>query len=309
MSTIKARFKLTGPEISQDTYIVDTNGLRVGRLDDNDLTLRHREISRQHLRVIWRQDTYFVEDLNSANGTFLNDDRLDPRDEVELNIGDVIRFGPFLLRLESWIEPENDPIKLPPIAGPYYNGHLEARKNGRHVEYLPGIPHDKSNWLQYLPAIYEDDEFLGRYLLIFESLLSPITWTIDNFDLFLSPDMAPRAWLQWMAGWFDILLLPELPMDRQREIMRQIGWLFMRRGTPSGLQRLLELYFGVIPEIIEDEPCHFVVRLPLSQSNIKLSSQAAEDDGGHTVDRRTEIADRLIESQKPAFASYTLEVF
>lgn len=292
MDTLKALFKLTGPAITDDTYLVDTNGLKIGRLADNDLALDHREISRQHVRIIWRGDTYYVEDLNSSNGSWLNEIRLEPREPVELNIGDVIRFGPYVLRLESWIEPEPEPIRLP-RPQQTYDVALEARQNGHRVDYLPGIPHDQSNWMQYLPAIYGDDEFLGRYLLIFESILSPLIWTIDSFDLLLSPDTAPRNWLQWLAGWFDMLLLPELPIERQREIMRQMGWLFMRRGTPSGLKRLLELYFGVIPEIIEEEPCHFVVRLPLSQSDVELAS---------------DVADRLIESQKPAFASYKLEI-
>jgi phage tail-like protein len=119
---------------------------------------------------------------------------------------------------------------------------------------------------------------------------------IDNFDLFLSPEVAPAEWLQWMASWFDILLLPELPIERQRQIMSQIGWLFMRRGTPAGLQRLLELYYGATPEIIENEPCHFIVRLPLKE--------ISED----TMPFDREVADRLILSQKPAFASYTLEL-
>jgi hypothetical protein len=95
------------------------------------------------------------------------------------------------------------------------------------------------------------------------------------------------------ASWFDLLVLPDLPIERQREIMRQIGWLFLRRGTRSGLQRLLELYFGVTPEIVEDVNCHFVVRLPLSQSSVKLGQ---------------EVADRLINSQRPAYAPYALEI-
>lgn len=294
MEAVKALFKLNGPDIPDDTIVVGSQGLRIGRSNDNNLPLNHREISRQHLRIIWREDKYYVEDLNSSNGVFLNDERIESRDPRELKVGDTIRFGPFVMRLTSWIDPE--PVISRPLMGEPLLSHLDdnsASLNGRHADYPVGIPRDQSNWLKYLPSIYSDDEFLGRYLLIFESLLSPIIWTIDNFDLFLSPEVAPPQWLQWMAGWFDLLLLPELPIERQRLITQQIGWLFLRRGTPAGLQRLLELYFGVTPEIIENEPCHFVVRLALSKSDSKLGP---------------DVADRLIESQKPAFASYTLEV-
>lgn len=160
--------------------------------------------------------------------------------------------------------------------------------------YLHGVPRDKSTWLEYLPALYADDDFLGRYLLIAESLFMPLVWMVDNFDLYLSPEVAPAEWLQWMAGWFDLLLVPELPEARMRAVMDQAGWLFLRRGTRAGLERLLQLYFGVKPEIIEDkEPCRFTVRLPLSESSVKLNH---------------ELIERLIASQKPAFAAFTLEI-
>lgn len=172
-----------------------------------------------------------------------------------------------------------------------------SRVNGYDsLGYLVGVPKppEKSNWMQYLPAIYSEDDFLGRYLLICESLFAPIVWMVDNFDLYLSPEVAPPEWLIWMASWFDLLLVPELPEARMRAVMDQIGWLFLRRGTRAGLERLLQLYFGVRPEIIEsDEPCRFTVRLPLSDSDVKVN---------------TEVIERLITSQKPAFAAFTLEI-
>lgn len=288
---IKILFKLQGPDLDRDELIVGRQGLRVGRGGDNSLVLNHREMSRQHMRIIWRDDNkYLVEDLNSSNGVWFNETRIPPRVPQEINVGDVIRCGPFIFTFDRLIYPQ------PAAAKPHLPEAAESflpALDGMGMAHLAGIPRDQSTWLQYLPAIYSDDEFLGRYLLIFESMLSPITWIVDNFDLYLSPEIAPQAWLQWMASWFDLLLLPELPDERQREILRQVGWLFLRRGTPAGLQRLLQLYFGVTPEIIEDEVCHFVVRLPLSESPVELGS---------------EVANRLIASQKPAFASYDLEI-
>ena len=288
---VRALFKISGPNLDFDEILVGRQGLRAGRLADNNLVLNHREISRQHFRISWREDDVFlIEDLNSSNGIWLNDTRVKARETEELKVGDVIRAGPYLLTFVRLVYPEPEVVERPLVV---YEDVALAPVTPSSNGYLPGIPRDRSNWLQYLPSVYTDDEFLGRYLLIFESILSPIIWTIDSFDFYLSPDIAPPAWLQWMAGWFDLLLLPELPIERQREIMRQAGWLFLRRGTPAGLQRLLELYFGVTPEIIENEPCHFVVRLPLSESSSELGE---------------EVANRIINSQKPAFASYTLEI-
>jgi phage tail-like protein len=290
---IKARFTISGPNLDRDEIVVGRGGLRVGRTSaDNSLVLNHREISRQHMRIVWREDDkYLVEDLNSSNGVWLNETRITARIPQELNEGDVIRVGPYLLTFTGLVYPQ-PALSLPQPAAPTTNGKYHPIEPVD-VGYLAGIPRDKSTWLQYLPAIYSDDEFLGRYLLIFESILSPIIWLIDNFDMYLSPDTMPQEWMAWVASWFDLLLVADLPLERQRELIRQAGWLFLRRGTRAGLQRLLELYFGVTPEIIEDETCHFLVRLPLSQSSVKLGP---------------DVANRLIQSQKPAFAAYTLEV-
>lgn len=162
--------------------------------------------------------------------------------------------------------------------------------------YIVGVPKppEKSTWMQYLPAIYDEHDFVGHYLLIFESLFAPLVWMVDNFDLYLSPEVAPVEWLRWMASWFDLMLRPELPEARMRAIMDQIGWLFLRRGTKAGLERLLQLYFGVKPEIIESrDACQFTVKLRMSDSDVKLSQDVVE---------------RLIASQKPAFAAFTLEI-
>ncbi len=323
MSETRLRFKLQGPGLDRDELIVGRQGLRVGRSADNSLPLNHREISRQHMRITWREDDkYLIEDLNSSNGVWLNDTRLMPRIPAELNLGDVIRVGPFILELVEFVYEEE--IQLDPVQGPdlpsdedYPEQFPEPQReilplvppqaqqtrvtmNGQRrrqiVGYLPGVPRDKSNWMQYLPEVFDEFEFMGRFLLIFESVASPLFWTIDNFDLYLSPEVMPPDWIQWISSWFDLLVLPSLSVDKQRRIIEQLGWLFLRRGTPSGLQRLLELYFDVTPEIIESGNCHFTVRLPLSER---------EDD--HEGLGR-EVADRLIDSQRPAFASYTLEI-
>ena len=277
-------------------FLVTTKGVSAGRGAQVDIRLSGREISRRHFHIYWSDDEKFViEDLGSSNGIQLNDIRLTPNIPAELRENDIIRVGPYLIRFMGYIygtlapvvedkldRSEND--LLPPI-------------KPIDVYHLPGIPRNRSTWMDYLPAIFSEDEFLARYLLIFESINSPLVWTIDNFDLFLDPTTAPTEWLQWLASWFDILLLQDLPIERQRQIMAQIGWLYKRRGTPMALSRIIELYYGIVPEIIEDEACHFIVKIRVS--DIKTDTAMAFD---------PEVASRLILSQKPAFASFALEV-
>lgn len=55
--------------------------------------LPERSVSRIHARIEKAGENYFLEDLNSTNGTFLNGERLEYRQKAKLAAGDRIRFG------------------------------------------------------------------------------------------------------------------------------------------------------------------------------------------------------------------------
>lgn len=50
--------------------------LTVGRKPDNDIAIDHPAVSGHHCRILLQGDTYFVEDLNSTNGTLVNDKKI-----------------------------------------------------------------------------------------------------------------------------------------------------------------------------------------------------------------------------------------
>jgi len=49
-----------------------TEGMTLGRLSSCDWTLEDASISRQHGRLVFENDAWFLEDLGSSNGTQLN---------------------------------------------------------------------------------------------------------------------------------------------------------------------------------------------------------------------------------------------
>ncbi|MBU2573214.1 MAG: FHA domain-containing protein [Elusimicrobia bacterium] len=51
---------------------LDKPVLNVGRKPDNDIVLDNQAVSGRHCKIYQAGDTYFVEDLNSTNGTFVN---------------------------------------------------------------------------------------------------------------------------------------------------------------------------------------------------------------------------------------------
>jgi len=73
-------------------------GLSLGRSPDADIRLDDRYASGIHARVFGRSGAYFVEDMNSTNGTLLNSQEL--HGEAQLNPGDTIRIGDTEFRFE-----------------------------------------------------------------------------------------------------------------------------------------------------------------------------------------------------------------
>lgn len=71
------------------------NSLRIGRAPDNMLVITDPQASSHHAEVSpgFGGNSYQVTDLNSTNGTFVNDQRLAPNSPYSLNSGDVIRIG------------------------------------------------------------------------------------------------------------------------------------------------------------------------------------------------------------------------
>lgn len=64
----------------------------IGRTQENDLLMMDFAISRAHALVELRGDGYFLKDLGSSNGTYVNGDLIDDRG-TRLDDGDSIRFA------------------------------------------------------------------------------------------------------------------------------------------------------------------------------------------------------------------------
>lgn len=63
----------------------------IGRDDRNTICIKDKYLSKFHARIIQDEDIYFLEDLKSANGTFLNGERIE--DAIELKTNDIIHLG------------------------------------------------------------------------------------------------------------------------------------------------------------------------------------------------------------------------
>jgi hypothetical protein len=79
---------------SDRDIVIDRDEIIIGRLQGHvDHVLFNNAVGRLHAELILRDGSCFVKDLNSVNGTFVNDIRIESNKEVELKNNDSLQFA------------------------------------------------------------------------------------------------------------------------------------------------------------------------------------------------------------------------
>lgn len=111
------------------------------------------------------------------------------------------------------------------------------------------------SYLRYLPAVYQENAvsraFLERFLSLFESVLHGLEQEITALFKHFDPQLAPPAFLDWLASWMNLALEEEWKVERKRRFILQAATLFKQKGTPAGLAALVEFYVGKKPLLLE----------------------------------------------------------
>lgn len=58
-----------------------------------DIILAHESCSKKHAKIVFLNNIPNLMDLNSTNGTFLNNQQIVPENYYKLSTGDKIKFG------------------------------------------------------------------------------------------------------------------------------------------------------------------------------------------------------------------------
>jgi len=96
-------------------YMVSNGDTVVGRHPDCDIQLRSDTVSRHHAKISGDEAQYYVEDLGSGNGTFVNGQKIDGRTAISNQ--DRVKFGPLLLRFECEAAQQSSGVGQSPSSG------------------------------------------------------------------------------------------------------------------------------------------------------------------------------------------------
>lgn len=175
----------------------------------------------------------------------------------------------------------------------------------------------RQSYLDYLPALYQQDEhssdFLSRYLSIFQTMIEQVDDSIQGVTRILEANQVTGSSLRWLLGWLGIETEDDWSDEQLRKLLKAAPQLYSLRGTKAALERLIEIYTGEKPIILEYEQVK-----PLKE-NVELGEVAdrlyAAEPHMFNVLVKAETVDtelkrvslqQLIDAYKPAFATFKL---
>ncbi len=185
-----------------------------------------------------------------------------------------------------------------------------------------------SGYLTHLPALFQEDAFVGRLLLAFERILSGLQppdsdeprlateggtteqppgleEIIDKIYTYFIPgpqsspdERAPKGFLPWLASWVALSVREDWEEEEKRRFISRIVSLYRHRGTKYGLEQILETYTDEDAVIYEfDQPPHYF------QVEMTLSEPTPAG-----LRRKERIARAIIDQEKPAHTFYALRI-
>lgn len=95
-----AKLVYMGEEIKREIYL-NKDIYCVGNQGDADIVIRNETVSRLHARLNKSDGVYYIEDLNSRNGTWVNGKLLHYMEKISLRDGDVVAFADERFRYEE----------------------------------------------------------------------------------------------------------------------------------------------------------------------------------------------------------------
>ena len=125
--------------------------------------------------------------------------------------------------------------------------------------FLPKIHHMKiyagnRSFLSYLPTIYQTggrEDFLGRFLGMFEAVYQDLEERIEHSTKQLDPMAADPEFLNWLANWVGISNAHLWQENKLRILLEGIVRKNLIRGTREYVEYMIKTFTGERPFILE----------------------------------------------------------
>ena len=119
---------ITEGQYANQFWVINRPSMTLGRDDICDIMIPERQISRQHVRIYKQGEQYYLEDLESRNGTWLNGQRIEGIHE--LYDGDEIHLA---MTIRMQFIGSGETIPLPFQLPEHIGGKLRLDRESRRV--------------------------------------------------------------------------------------------------------------------------------------------------------------------------------
>lgn len=99
-----------------------------------------------------------------------------------------------------------------------------------------------TSYINLLPEIYHQSDFLNRLLMIFEQGYEPSVQNLANLWAYLDPLTAPKSLLPFLAKWVAWENNPRWDLKQQRRLIKNAIELYRWRGSKRGLRLYIHLF-------------------------------------------------------------------
>lgn len=111
-----------------DLTLTVTESLSIGRGSDNDVVLGSKQVSRNHAVLSVLNGRLYVKDLDSSNGTFINEERIEGNKSSLLQINDTLGFASFSFQVHAPVDATaSEPLAPAMAEEPIVNAETDVK--------------------------------------------------------------------------------------------------------------------------------------------------------------------------------------
>ena len=135
----------------------DKDSLAIGRKPDNDVVIDNPAVSGHHCRISKQGGTYFIEDLESTNGTFVNEKRIK---KSGLHHNDVVGVAKHaVVFLEEAPAPQPAPTEPSADATTMISPQKQADMIAASASFAKSGAKERGGWLRILKGVVAQAEY------------------------------------------------------------------------------------------------------------------------------------------------------
>ncbi|QGQ96638.1 hypothetical protein EHS13_18025 [Paenibacillus psychroresistens] len=177
----------------------------------------------------------------------------------------------------------------------------------------------RTSLLSYLPAVYQEDPtsqyFLERYLSLFGTFFDEMEEEISEVSQYYDVDTISGEFVKWLGTWVGIHADEVWSESQLKELIRRSPELYQERGTKQGIEKMVEIYTGEKPLIVE----YFQYKQMLEKPELKSLVTQLYGASPYTfcvlvqqhcmeTEKQRLFVQKILDEQKPAFTEAKLVV-